>query len=92
VVYFAPLAAARGQLFLWVGILLGCFLVGGAAIYGVRRYVRGGRGPSSGAGLTLDQVRQMRQRGEISQREYEALRRRVVSQSTLSRDGGPLAV
>ena len=78
-----PLLAAvtRGQALLWTGILLGCLIVGSSAIYMVRRYLRGPRDASSGPGLTMSQVREMRQRGEISEQEYKALRRIVASQS-----------
>ena len=82
------LGGVRGQVLLWVGILLGCFLAGGVVLYVVRRYARGG-GVAAGPSLTMDQVRQMRERGEISDREYERLRRIVASRHMAQRGSGP---
>ena len=73
-----------GQTLLWVGILLGCFLAGSAAVYLVRRYARAQDEPSREPSLTLGQVRQMRQRGEITEEEYQRLKRVI----TLRLEGG----
>ena len=56
-----PLAAVTiGRALLWVGILLGCLIVGSSVIHLARRYLRGGKDRPSGPALTMSQVREMR--------------------------------
>jgi len=93
VVELSRLAVPRlGEVLLWVGILLACFIVGSGAVYVVRRRLRRDRDGPSGPSLTMSQVREMRERGEISEREYEALRRVVASQSKQTPAGGSSAL
>ena len=68
------------QAVLWIGFFLACLVIGGGAIHLLRRYLKNpGRRPP-GPSLTLTQVREMRERGEISEGEYRALRRIVAAE------------
>ena len=77
----AGAAGPLGPTLLWIGVLLVLFVGGGVAIYFLRRYARGGDKESAGPALTLNQVRQMRQRGEITEEEYQRLKRTVVEET-----------
>ena len=63
---------------LWMGaFVLGLSVVAVAVLASVRRRLRAPASRKSPS-FTLDQVRQMRERGDLTDSEYEAVRRRVL--------------
>ena len=69
---------------LWFGGLalglLACFVV---AVYILRR-IRGRRGGGAGTAFDLDELREMRDTGELTIAEYETLRKRSIAEMGLA--------
>jgi hypothetical protein len=64
----------------WGGGLIAVLLVGGVAIRLLRRHVHTPSGPPEGCGFTLAELKDMRARGDLTEPEYQAARRRVIAQ------------
>jgi hypothetical protein len=60
------------------GILIGIILVGGAAIMVFRRKIVTPDDGDPTIGFTLDDLRQLKERGELSDDEYEAARKSMT--------------
>ncbi len=76
-----PVAAiTAGQAVLYGAILLVCLGVGGGAIHVLRKRLKDPNASASGPALTMTQLRKMRESGEISDKEYKALRNIVAAQ------------
>lgn len=63
----------------WLGLLLLVVLVGAVIILAVRRYMRSDvKGPE---GFSLEDLRQMRRRGEMDDEEYERARAALIGRA-----------
>jgi hypothetical protein len=65
----------------WVGILLVCLIVGAVVLTWLLRRLRSPQEAPKGLGMTLSQVREMRERGEITPDEFEKLRQIVIAEA-----------
>lgn len=82
------LAAATGKA-LFASLLLGvAAILGVAAALMVRRRMLGGSSDPSATGLTLGELRALRDRGELSLEEFERARDAVVRQHQSGSRGG----
>lgn len=78
----AQTSASRGEIFLWVGILLGAALLGSVIILFVRSRLMARGDADAPHGSLMDQLREMRDRGDMSPEEFEATRRRIIEKTT----------
>lgn len=92
----APLAQAGGvrggrgsltEFFLWLGLAIVAIVAAGLAIAWYRSRVLRGDGASVQAGL-MDDLRAMRDRGELSVEEFDAAKRAIVARFS---GGAPVA-
>ncbi len=67
--------------FTWIAILAGCLVVGGVAVQVARRYMHSSKQPEAGPALTLGQLREMRDRGQVTPKEFERLKQLVLDQA-----------
>ncbi len=77
----APTGLALGpvaSVMLWLGVLLAAVLVGGFALLFFRRNILDSGAPGASVGFDLRALREMRDRGEISESEYEAARAEII--------------
>ena len=73
------------RVLLWSGLFVGAVLALVLVLLGIRKWIAS-TGPSSlDPPFTLDQLRQMRARDEITEQQFEQLKSRVVAMS-----GGPV--
>lgn len=63
---------------LWFGAILLIVMAAGAVVFYIRRRLTSSQVDTPG-GFTLDELRELRKRGELSDEEYEAMKRQVVS-------------
>ena len=81
-----------GQVLPWLLMLLGVVVVGGGCIYFVRRMLQSGPSASHES-FTLDELRQMRQEGRLSDEEFQRAKAliigRAVDQSSAGTQIGP---
>ncbi|HUO08515.1 MAG TPA: SHOCT domain-containing protein [Phycisphaerae bacterium] len=61
-----------------LAILLVLVVVGGFGIMMIRRRLNANDEPEASAGFSLAELREMRDRGEITSEEYEITKRRVI--------------
>jgi len=61
----------------WLLVLLGVVMVGAAAVYVVRRMMTKEQS-GSGRGFTLQNLREMRARGELNEEEFQRARAAIV--------------
>ncbi len=71
-----PPESAITSIAVWVGIAVVLVLVGGLAVRRLRNWVR--RDDSAGA-LTMQDLRDMRDRGQITPEEYEVMRQKLIA-------------
>jgi len=62
-------------------MLIGAFLVLGVGIWYIRRWQRGGR-DSAAAPWSLDDLRKLRDQGQLTEAEYQALRAEMIGMYT----------
>jgi hypothetical protein len=75
---------------LWGTILLGATVVVGFGIRALRRHVFPEQEPPPDQLWTLEDLREMRNRGRLSEEEFETLRARVIARMAgAERDDGP---
>jgi|SRR6185295_7846088 len=67
--------SGTGQAVLWIGILIVVAILGGLIMMAVRRRILSKDSLDDGTTSLMDQLRAMRDRGQISPEEYEATRR-----------------
>ena len=70
---------SQAEVLLWVGILIGLVMVATVVILLLRRRYVEQEPAAPGAGGLLDQLRGMRDRGEISEAEFERTKRAIVA-------------
>lgn len=87
---FANPDEARSRVVVLVGSFVALCLIAGAVIIVVRRKMLAPDHASSDQGSLLEQLRQMRDRGEMSQEEFDQTRAAMLSK--LRSDLGPLPV
>lgn len=69
---------AVGSVMLWLGVLLVAVLVGGFALLILRRQILDSGAEDGGFGFDLRALRAMRDRGEISEEEFETARAGII--------------
>lgn len=79
---------ARSRVVVLVGSFVALCLIAGAVIIVVRRKMLTPENPTADQGSLLEQLRQMRDRGEMSQEEFDQTKARMLSK--LRSDIGPL--
>jgi len=68
------------RILLWGAVLMAVVVVGGGAILVLRRHFRDTSGEAGdNPGFSLSDLREMRDRGEITSEEYEQTRARVIA-------------
>ncbi len=84
----APSEKAKFDVILWAGILMGIVIIGGLAIMMLRNKLRTYEDPgaSANAGFSLSDLREMRDREEITSEEYEITKAKIVSKVRASAD------
>lgn len=70
------------QVFMVVGLLIGAAVVLGLVILLVRRKMLGGESASAQQSGLMDQLRRLRDSGELTPEEYDAARKSMVSRMT----------
>lgn len=66
--------SSSGQALLYLGVLIALVLAAGVVVIVLRRRILGAEGESQAEGL-MDNLRRMRDQGQLSQEEFEASRR-----------------
>jgi len=80
VAQFGLPAGVQDSVLFWGGILIGVVLIGFFVLMFVRRrYVGEGENDKQDPGFSLAGLREMRDRGEITPEEYEAMRAKVIA-------------
>ncbi len=72
-------SSVLGTVWLWLGILIVVVIAGGVAIMMYRRKVLANDDASASAGGMMDDLRRMRDSGQMSQEEYDAVRRNLAA-------------
>lgn len=73
--------AASNQILFVAGLLIAIVLVASIAVLALRKSLFAAPEKPEDPGSLMDQVRAMHKRGEISQDEYDRVRRRLVAQA-----------
>ena len=71
-----PRDAAAFHGLLWIGVIVGTAVVATLVLLGIRKRFHAAKDVP--AGFTLDELRALRDRGELTVPEYEALRRKAA--------------
>lgn len=69
------------QFFLWLGVLIVAVIVAGVVVLVMRRRLFGGGGQEE-SGTMLEELRRMRDAGEISPMEFEEIRATMIAKAT----------
>jgi uncharacterized membrane protein len=88
-----PPAKGRGDtggVFLWVAILIAIILVGFVLLMWLKRRIFSADSAQEQSGGLMDNLRQMRDSGQISKEEYDATRKATIARMA-SVDPGPAA-
>ncbi len=78
---------AVGSVMMWLGVLLAAVLVGGFGLLIIRRRLLDAGIDAGQSGFDLRSLRQMRDRGEISDDEYEVARAGIIGAVSGNRSG-----
>jgi hypothetical protein len=79
-----------GSIMLWVGVLVVVVVGGGLALFWIRRRLLGEDRQSAGDGVSLQTLRDMKARGELSDAEFEAAKAVVLQElGAQGKRGGP---
>lgn len=73
----APSAAQTGEVLLWVGVLIAMIMVATIAILIMRKRLLAEDGQAD-SGSFMDELREARNRGEITPEEFDAARARLI--------------
>ncbi len=80
-----PLAQQRGgsqaSFWLWLFVLIVVTMLAGVVILLVRRRLFEDQKPDTGSGTLMEQLRGMRDRGEISEAEYDQTRKSIAARA-----------
>lgn len=68
-----------GQLLIWIGALIVVVVIGTVALLFVRRNMINQRGEDPGGFATMEDMRAMVDRGEMSREEYEKVREAMIA-------------
>jgi LPXTG-motif cell wall-anchored protein len=79
-----PAKANAGEVMVWVAVLMGLILVGGLLVLLLRRRLLAAEAETSAGGL-MEDLRRMRDSGQMTQEEYESVRRNMAAR--LAKDG-----
>jgi len=71
--------ADLSTIYIWCSVLIAAVLVGLAAVYWVRKRLMDEPDQSASVGLTLNDLRQLRSDGKITEEEYERARARIAA-------------
>lgn len=82
--------SASGSILVWIVALIAIVIVGGIAVMVLRKRLLEDRSPSADVGGLMDQLRAMRDRGELSEEEFARARRSLVDKQieSMSRPEG----
>ncbi|MEM9559630.1 MAG: SHOCT domain-containing protein [Planctomycetota bacterium] len=79
-------SASNGSIWLPLGLLIAAVMVGGFIVLALRRrFLNDSSGPAQTPGGLLDEMRRMHEAGELSDEEYDRVRRRLARKAA-----GPL--
>jgi hypothetical protein len=78
-----------GSVMVWVGVLFLVALAGGFAVLLLRRWLLDADSADHGAGWDLRALRHMRDRGEISEEEFQLARSRIIDSMSKTRPPTP---
>ena len=84
-----------GDILPWLIVLIAVVIAGGVVIFAIRRWLRGD-GASSAAGFTLQDLRDLHARGELSDEQFNSAKAAMIgrltspkTQPAKSEDAGP---
>jgi hypothetical protein len=80
--------SATGGVFLWVAILIAVILVGFVLLMWLKRRIFTADAAQEQSGGLMDNLRQMRDSGQISKEEYDATRKAMIARMSQA-DPGP---
>jgi len=72
----------------WVTVAIAALAAAAVALVWIKQYVLGSRKPTQPA-LDLEQLRVLRDRGQLTQREYETLRRKLLGLGPVPAENPP---
>lgn len=75
-----------GQLLIWIGALIVAVVIGTVVLLMVRRHMVGQRSEDQGGFATMEEMRAMVGRGEMSKEEYEQVRKAMIAKVRPSQD------
>jgi uncharacterized membrane protein len=81
-------SSAPTHVVVWVGVLIALIIAGGVVVMLLRKRLLAKDDASADVGL-FDALKQMRDRGEMTQEEYEAARRKVVEKTKAAMKQAP---
>lgn len=70
--------SGAGSAAMWIAALVLVAVLGGVALFWIRRLLLSEEPPASATGLTLQDVREMHQRGVMSDEEFAAAKRVIL--------------
>ncbi|UYV11610.1 MAG: hypothetical protein NCW75_09900 [Phycisphaera sp.] len=68
-----------GQMLIWVGVLIVAVVIGTIILLMIRRWMENQRREDPGAFTTMEDMRAMVDRGEMSKEEYEQVREAMIA-------------
>ncbi|MBX3395840.1 MAG: SHOCT domain-containing protein [Phycisphaerae bacterium] len=77
-----------GDVLFWCVVLVALIVVLGVGLWFLRRSIWGTTSSAVEDGLTLQQLRELRDAGEISEAEFQALRRAMIDRFPTSKQQG----
>lgn len=83
---WAQSGSGAGSVAAWFAVLLVVIVAAAGVLYALRRGLLNRQAPADRSGMTLDDLRQMRSRGWLTEAEFDAARRVVLRQSGIDPD------
>lgn len=81
-------AGGLGHFLIWIGAFIGIIAVAGLALLAYRKRMLSAQDAAS-SGSLLDQLRRMHKEGSMTQQEYDAARKAIVSRVAARGPGAP---